>query len=199
MMNDKSIIKKILILSFLVFLAISYAASKSTQPETTIAPAITIKKEFIGIWRSEYIFNPEDLTEDWENSSFELRLEKDDTKENALKGWHCSVVRGGRKIDCVDNDEEPSIYGYVKNDTAYIHFASAWEVEGKAKLYFNNSAQDQPVLIWDLCKVERIRYDEEYEVKGIEHYMPQTDTLLKVINMPDESMETYKKGVDIIL
>ena len=145
--------------------------------EMKIMPTVMIE-DFVGVWKAEYIMNPADLTEDFINSSFELHLEEDNTTENGLKGWHCSVVRGGRKIDCVEYSDEPSIRGYLQKDTVYLYFVSSWEIEGDAKLYFGSPVQNRPTLIWELGKVEG---------KTMEHYMPQTDTLQRVINIPSIS------------
>ena len=136
------------------------------ETEATNSRTVTIE-DFVGEWKAEYIRNREDLTDNLLNYWFEIRLEKDAAKENSLKGRHCSVVRGGRQMDCVDDGETHSLYGYLKNNTVYLHFVSAFGGEGEAKLYFGNTAQS---IIWELVK---------YEYK-IENFIPQNETLRKV-------------------
>ncbi len=155
-----------LILPLCLFCAFGMPATAQTKPSSI--------DRFCGTWSSEFICNEDEML----NSRFELYLEKDSTKKNAIIGWHCSEVRGGRKIDCFDrHSEEPSLNGYLKNDTVYLHFVSSWEVEGEAKLYFEKSAQNQVTLIWVLGKFENT--SQGYENKGVdtEHYMPFNDTL----------------------
>ncbi len=184
-------------LGMLAFLAVGCGVLKKIHTGTTNPPVLTID-HFVGEWRSEFILNPEDLTDDFINSSFELRLAKDKIKENALKGWHCSVVRGGRRIDCAE--EEPSLHGYLKNDTVYLHFVSSWDVEGEAKLYLDQSAQNQSTVIWVLGGFKNT--PQGYEVRGenMEHYMPVTDTLQRVVQgaqmiLPDNSTPVNQKRV----
>lgn len=184
---------KILVLYILTFLAINCSVSQNRYIGSVNTPTI---ENFIGIWRSEYIHNPEDLADDLINSSFELRLDKDRTKENSIYGWHCALERGGRKIDYAEH-EESSIHGYLKNDTVYLHFISSWGIEGKAKLYFDNMSKDRSVLIWEVVKLTNIQQGKEPEF-----YIPLKDTLQRVINvhtiLPDESIPINKKKVNEI-
>lgn len=192
--------KKIGIIILFAYFAVSCGVSRKIQTGTINVPVITIDN-FIGEWKYEYI-NPEDPEDNFRHYSFELRLEKDSI-ENALKGWHCSVVRGGWKCDCAD--EEPSLHGCLKNDTVYLHFVSAWMVEGEAKLYFT---QNKSAIVWELGKYEKT--PEGYECKGesMEHYMPSTDTLQRVgqynwideaqIILPDKSKRINTKMVNQI-
>ena len=163
--------KLILILIVVAIIASSYGLIAKKQTKTTTNQTITIE-DFIGKWKVEYIHNPEDLTDNLINYRFELILEKDSIAENALKGWHCSVVRGGRQMDCVDREygEEPSLHGYLINDTVSLHFVSSFGGEGEAKLYFDKSVQNISDIIWELTKYE-------YQ---IEDFMPRKDTLQNV-------------------
>ena len=158
--------KTVMILSLFAFLAVGYGQ----QTETTSTPTITLEN-FLGIWKTEYIHNPEDPTDDLINHSFELFLSEDHTKENALKGWHCAVIRGGRQIDCDDYNEEAPVHGYLKNDTVYLHFVNNWDDEVEAKLYFDKSARNLSSIIWELGR---------YEPK-LRHFFSEKDTLQKVI------------------
>lgn len=129
------------------------------KKQTGATGGITVE-DFVGKWKTEYIHNPDDLTDDLINCRFELHLEKDTTKANSLKGWHCSVVRGGRQMDCVDkgSGEEPSLCGYLQNDTVYLYLVSSFGGEGQAKLYFDKAAQDRSAVIW---KLEKYEYENE--------------------------------------
>jgi hypothetical protein len=156
----------IIILTVLVFITGGCEQAAKKQ-------ALTIE-DFTGKWSYEFLGEIE-----MQNSSFELILKKDSTQDNTLTGWHCSVVRGGRKIDCTDKDsgEEPSLHGFLRGDTVYLHFHSSWKVEGEAKLYFDPAEQDRSALIWELCKFESKMEDRD----NMEHYVPVIDTLQKVI------------------
>lgn len=142
--------------------------------------SVTIE-DFVGRWFYEFIADPENPEDDMINNSFELWLEKDSTQPNALKGWHFSTVRGGRKIDGVDCSEPPSLHGYLRGDTVYLHFVSTWQVEGEAKLYFDPAAQDQPTLIWELGAFESTKENKDNR----EHYMPRQKALQKVSTKND--------------
>ena len=157
--------KLIIILIAAAFIASSYGLIMKTQTKTTIGQTVTIE-DFIGKWSEEFFSDEDEML----NSSFELYLEKDSTKKNALKGWHCSIRRGGRRIDCVDAEygEEPSLHGDLKNDTVYLHFVSSFGGEGEAKLYFDKSAQNLSNIIWKVGKYKT------------EHYFPLEETLQKV-------------------
>ena len=141
--------KTVIILSAFVFISGSFGqpTKKQTETKNTVG-------DFVGRWKTEYIHNSEDLTDDLMNYWFELYLEKDTTKENSLKGWHCAIIRGGRQIDCMEYDEETNIHGYLKNDTVYLHFINTWDDEVEAKLYFDKSEQNLSYLIWQLDKYE---------------------------------------------
>ena len=114
---------------------------------------------FAGQWSAKFIGDDE-----MQNRTFSLHLEKDDTKENTIKGRHCSIVRGGRRIDCVETDEAPSITGTLKNDTVYIQFVSSFGGKGQAKLYFDETGEK---LVWEMG-----------ESTG-ENYLPIEDILSK--------------------
>lgn len=140
--------------------------------------------DFVVTWRFVG-FDPEDPADDTRHHSFELILEKDSTQKNALIGWHCSSVRGGRKIDCADKEagDEPSIYGgKLLNDRLFLRFVSSWEVEGYATILLDRLTNPSLVLIWELGKFRKMR--ETYNVTG-EFYMPQRVTLQKVTNSAD--------------
>lgn len=109
-------------------------------------------EDFCGVWSS--VFIPE---EEIQSNSFEIRLEKDSIKENTLKGWHCSVIRGGRRIDCVTPDEIPTITGYLKRDTVYVNTISSFGGNCRAKIYMIGTEKQ---LVWEMIKYSG------------EHYLP---------------------------
>ena len=152
--------KSIITLTIIALVASSCGLAKK-QTKITV-------ENFVGKWKAEYI--SEDPTDDLINYWFELYLEKDTTQENSLKGWHCSAVRGGRQIDCVDKEygEEPSLHGYLKNDTVYLHFDSSFSGEGEAELYFSESDKNLSNIIWKVSKYK------------IEHHLPLIDTLKRI-------------------
>ncbi len=111
---------------------------------------------FCGTWSCSFVSQENEM----QNSTFELLLEIDPTKQNAIKGWHCSVCRGGRRIDCTEKNEAPSLAGYLEKDTVYISFTSAFGGKGQAKLYLDKSGKQ---LIWKLIKHTGESYFPDYE------------------------------------
>ena len=179
--------KTAIILSLFALLAGGCSSNQKTiakiQPkDLTKLPSSAITLEsFLGGWSREIRLDVEIRSdvEDEEGviekdvlfSSFELFLEKDGTKENSLKGWHCAIIRGGRQADCDDYDDDAPVHGYLKNDTVYLHFVNNWDDEVEAKLYFDKSARNLSAIIWELGR---------YEPK-LRHFFAEKDTLQKVI------------------
>jgi len=158
--------KLIIILSAAAIIASGFGLISKKQSKTVISQTVTIE-DFIGKWLYENII---DLDADLFNYRFELYLEKDKTKENTLKGWHCVYKRGGRQIDCDDYNDEAPIHGYLKNDTVFLHFINNWDDAVEAKLYFGKSNQNLSTIIWELVR---------YEPK-LQPFFTEKDTLQKV-------------------
>jgi hypothetical protein len=151
--------RTVIILSVLIFFIVGSTQAKKKQNEITI-------DNFIGTWLNEIYIDG--LEEHLPAYYFKLILEKDSTKENAFKAWHCIWRRGGTQIDC-DNDDEMPIRGKFKNGKVHLHFVNNWDDEVKAKLYFDKS--DLSNLIWELGK---------YKPKLV-HFFDKKDTLQKVV------------------
>ncbi len=75
--------------------------------------------------------------------------------------WHCAVMRGGRKIDCVMSDEPPSIVGQLRGDTIYLNIKSTWEGSCKAKLYLNEEGSQ---LVWKITEQNGQNYLPSHEI-----------------------------------
>jgi len=79
-------------------------------------------------------------------ATFELHLEVNGI---SVKGYYCSVVQGGNKIDCSDDKTVNNISGTIKQDAAFISFTGLYDEKatGEAKLYFSGDS-----LVWELTK-----------------------------------------------
>jgi hypothetical protein len=123
-----------------VFFTIGSTQAQKKQSKITI-------DDFVGMWLNEIYID--DLKEFLPEYYFKLILEKDSTKEKALKAWHCIWRRGGAQIDC-DNDNEMPIRGKFKNEKVHLHFVNNWNDKVTAKLYFDKA--DLSNIIWKLGK-----------------------------------------------
>ena len=162
--------KKTLFIVSILLLTIAHQGQAAKKRKTTV-------EDFAGTWKSERIHNSEDSTENLTFCTFELYLVKDAAGINSLKGWHYMVC-GNKRRDVVAGYHEPSLRGYLKNDTVYLHFISAFGGEGEAKLYFDNSDQNRANIIWKLDTYEYDFFEYDY---GRDDVMPRIDTLQKII------------------
>jgi len=127
--------------------------------------------DFVGEWNARYVRDPNNLADDLINYSFDLDLHRSPTAPDSLYGWHCSAVRGGRKIDCVVEEagNPPSILGRLRGDTLHVSYDSSWTGMGRAKLYFSDRARR--ALVW--------------EMDDPGPYMPLRDTLYETPSVSD--------------
>jgi hypothetical protein len=76
-------------------------------------------------------FNIPDFSGNWhaETATSEFNLNLSQIK-NKLSGSHCSVQMNGKKIDCVDDDTELSLFGTIENSsTVLVIFTSQFSLK----------------------------------------------------------------------
>lgn len=140
-------ISKIIIQIFIIFFFFQNLNSQTNTKRNKI-------ENFVGCWSYKYISEDNDML----NCSFELNLEIDTLNNEKIIGKHCSIVRGGRKIDCFEKDDEYSITAHYGNKKLYVDFISSFGGKGKAKIYFDKTNNE---IIWEL-----VSYSGE-------HYLPK--------------------------
>lgn len=162
-----------------IYLYVIYILLLSVSCQSKVRDNINIKK-FEGVW--EY-----SKTKDGEAWA-DFRLDLAILSKDSVTGRYCSIMRGGRKIDC-STDKIDNIRGKLTKDTLNIIFHGLYDENsmGAANLYLS---VNEDSLYWQLLNVEG------------EIFVPKFMILHKEINNPKTiplESDIVDKGTENIL